>query len=250
MTDTACDGTAPAPGSASRARRADAATIDALRAAIAAVPAGGTPEPAAPRRTPRPGRRARETSAEDSGSTERSGSTAERGASRPAPTEVEDAAREYLLRSLTASARSRKQLADGLASRDVPADVAERLLDRFTDVGLVDDAALAQAIVRTRSQETGAARRRIATELRRKGIAPDVAADALAQVDDEDERRSAFDLAHVRARRLVGLERDVALRRLVGFLGRKGYPPSVCLDAARAGLERALDGSIGTDAVD
>ena len=176
----------------------------------------------------------------------------ERGASRPAPTdlEVECGAREYLLRSLTASARSRQQLAAGLASRDVPEDVAERLLDRFTDVGLIDDAALAQAIVRTRSQESGAARRRIATELRRKGIAADVAEEALAQVDDEDERRSAFDLAHVRARRLVGLERDVALRRLVGFLGRKGYPPSLCLDAARAGLEGALDASTETDPSD
>lgn len=157
---------------------------------------------------------------------------------------VEERAREYVLRSLTASARSRKQLADGLAGRDVPEDVAERLLDRFTEVGLVDDAALARSIVRTRVAETGAARRRVATELARKGIAGDVAQDALATIDAESERATAFDLARSRARRLAGLDRDVALRRLTGYLGRKGYPGSVCYEAARAGLE-ALEA--GTD---
>ncbi|WP_102508957.1 regulatory protein RecX [Sanguibacter massiliensis] len=281
------DGQAHDSRAAAPTRRADAATIDALRAAIAAVPPGGS----APSRDREDGlrptpdddsRRAPEGRTKRRGAGRRHGGTgapadhegaggraphdehdaadeqgtdgtdgpagrrdagSERGGPRRPATvlEIEDAAREYLLRSLTAAARSRQQLASGLAKRDVPEDVAERLLDRFEEVGLVDDAALAQAIVRSRSQETGAARRRIASELRRKGFTDDVAHDALAQVDDEDERRSAYDLARVRARRLVSLDRDVALRRLVGFLGRKGYPPSLCLDAARAGLESAMD---------
>lgn len=194
-------------------RGADAATIDALRAAIAAVPAA----PEAARPTPR----------------------RERGGTAPSRAGTEDAAREYLLRSLTASSRSRKQLADGLAARDVPPEIADRLLDRFAEVGLIDDATLAHAIVRSRSQESGAARKRIAIELRRKGIAEDTAAHALAQIDDEAEQSTAFELARSRAARLLGYERDVALRRLVGYLGRKGYPPGVCFEAARAALETA-----------
>ncbi|MGP7961339.1 regulatory protein RecX [Sanguibacter sp. A247] len=170
-----------------------------------------------------------------------------RTASAPSPEATEDTAREYLLRSLTASARSRKQLADGLAARDVPHDVAERLLDRFTEVGLIDDDSLAHAIVRSRSNEAGAARKRIALELRRKGIADDIAVKALAQVDDEAERTTAFELARSRAARLSGYERDVALRRLVGFLGRKGYPPGLCFDAARAGIEAVATDSARPD---
>jgi len=257
----------PRPSAGAAARTGRAATIDALRAAIAAVPPGGSghgaagvpgdaPDDAAAGRSdaaaagaapddPAEGGRDRARRGGRRGRAHDGSPRASRGA-RPdrassAGLDVEEGAREYLLRSLTASARSRKQLADGLAARDVPADVAARVLDRFTEVGLVDDPALARAIVRSRSQETGAARRRIADELRRKGIDPDVAADALAQIDDEDERRTALDLARARARRLAGLERDVALRRLVGVLARKGYPPHVCLDAARAGLE-----SLGT----
>lgn len=240
------------------ARRGDAATIDALRAAIAAVPPGGSASTAGI-----PGRRTGTTHgrtahartvrdvADETSVVGRPGARPPRGGRQSPQTDLstEDAAREYLLRSLTASARSRHQLASGLAKRDVPDDVAERLLDRFEEVGLVDDEALAHAIVRSRSQETGAARRRIATELRRKGIPDEIVQDALAQVDDEDERRAAYDLARSRARRLASLERDVALRRLVGFLGRKGYPPSLCLDAARAGLDRLTDAASPDDAL-
>ena len=216
--------------------------IAALRAAIAAVPAA----PAASG-----GHDVRGASAEAgtvpggkgsgalrtgsaSGSATRSVTRSATGSAAGSATE--ERAREYLLRSLTASARSRAQLADGLAAREVPTETADRLLDRFTEVGLVDDPALAHAIVRARRQESGAARRRIVDELRRKGIPADVAAEALAQVSDDDERAAAIDLAARRARRLVGLDDEVARRRLVGFLARKGYASSVCLDAARAGL--------------
>src|SRR5690606_964489 len=56
----------------------------------------------------------------------------------------EAVARKILLDTLTGQARSRKELADKLAKRGVPDELATRLLDRFTEVGLVDDAAFAR----------------------------------------------------------------------------------------------------------
>jgi regulatory protein len=51
----------------------------------------------------------------------------------------EQVARAIVLRLLTGAPRSRAQLADALARKDVPEDVAARVLGRFTEVGLIDE---------------------------------------------------------------------------------------------------------------
>ncbi len=93
-------------------------------------------------------------------------------------------ARKILLDQLTGRARTRSELATKLGSRNVPDDVATRLLDRFEEVGLIDDAAFAREWVAQRQSGRGLARRALAQELRRKGIDDEVARDALDEVDD------------------------------------------------------------------
>ena len=56
--------------------------------------------------------------------------------------DAESVARTILLDALTGQARSRHELRDKLAKKQVPDELAERLLDRFTEVGLVDDDAV------------------------------------------------------------------------------------------------------------
>src|SRR5690606_7567137 len=96
-----------------------------------------------------------------------------RGGARPRVTDPEAAAREICLRLLSASPRTRAQLADALRRKDIPDDVAERVLGRFTDVGLIDDEAFAQAWVQSRHTGRGLARRALAQELRHRGVADD-----------------------------------------------------------------------------
>jgi len=122
----------------------------------------------------------------------------------------------------------------------VPDDLAERLLDRFEEVGLVDDAAYAEMIVRTRHQERGLARRALAHELRRKGVDPEVAEQALEQIDDDTELAAARELARRRARATRGLDPVKRRRRLAGMLARKGYSPGVTMRAVAEAL--AADG--------
>lgn len=147
--------------------------------------------------------------------------------SGPAATDAEpdpeSVARSVALRLLTGAPRSRAQLAEAMARKDVPEEVAERVLDRFTDVGLVDDSAYAEMLVRTRHAERGMSRRGIAQELRRRGVDEVTARDALAQVDDEDEERAARALARKKLSTTRGLDRETRLRRAYGALGRKGY---------------------------
>ncbi|WP_246142723.1 regulatory protein RecX [Nocardioides rubriscoriae] len=137
----------------------------------------------------------------------------------------ESVARTILLDQLTGRARSRSELADKLASKGVPDDVATRLLDRFEEVGLVDDDAFARAWISGRGAAAGKglARRALAQELRRKGIADDVAREALDEVDPADEEEAARALVRKKLRSLHRVDDTTATRRLVGMLARKGY---------------------------
>lgn len=148
----------------------------------------------------------------------------------------ESVARAIVLRRLAAAAQSRGQLADALARRDVPPDVATRVLDRFTEVGLVDDQEYARMFVRSRHAERGLSRRALGVELRRKGIDDETAALALADVDDADEEHAAREIVRRRLRTTTGLETAVRVRRAYGALGRKGYPGALVARLVREEL--------------
>ena len=96
-------------------------------------------------------------------------------------------ARTILLRRLAAAPRTRAQLAADLAAREVPTAVAERVLDRFAEVGLVDDAAFAETWVRTRHAGRGLSRSALRRELRDKGVDDETVAGAVDAIDVDDE---------------------------------------------------------------
>lgn len=141
--------------------------------------------------------------------------------------------RKVLLDQLTGQARSRSELAGKLARKHVPEEVAKRLLDRFEEVGLVDDRAFAQEWVRSRHDSRGLARRALAAELRRKGVADEVAAEALEAVDDDDEIEAARALVRRKLRSLSRYDDVTVARRLTGMLARKGYAASVVYRVVR-----------------
>ena len=153
----------------------------------------------------------------------------------------ESVARTILLDQLTGRSRSRHELAEKLASRGVPTEVGARLLDRFEEVGLVNDAAFARAWVTGRQSAKGLARRAIAQELRRKGVDDEVAREALDELDPDDELAAARALVRKKRRTLRGVDDVTATRRLVGALARKGYPPGLAYTVVREELASAGD---------
>jgi regulatory protein len=154
-------------------------------------------------------------------------STPSEGSRQEWEPDPESVARRILLDQLTGRARSRAELADKLRSRNVPEEVATRLLDRFEQVGLVDDAEFARTWVTQRSQTRGLARRALAQELRRKGVGEEVAAQALEGLGAEAEADAARELVRRRLPATERLDDTVAARRLVGMLARKGYGPGL-----------------------
>ena len=148
----------------------------------------------------------------------------------------ESVARSICLKLLTMSPKTRAQLADALARKGIPDEAAEAVLDRYTEVGLIDDAAFADAWVATRQAGRGLATRVLAQELHRKGIDKDIAGAALATIDPDAEQASARMLVQRKLRSMRGLEPAVATRRLLGMLARKGYPSDIAFRVIREEL--------------
>ena len=168
----------------------------------------------------------------------------------PGPPEDElgdpvSAASGICLRALTGAPKTRSQLADLLAAKDIPDDAAETVLDRFTEVGLIDDAAFARAWVSSRQAGRGLARRALSAELRAKGVDAEVAAEAVEAVDDEDERETARRLVDRKVGAMRRLDRATATRRLMGLLARKGYNGGLAAAVVREALD--ADGADQTE---
>ena len=154
-------------------------------------------------------------------------------------------ARGIVLRQLTMAPRSRHQLREKLRERGCADEVAEAVLDRMSEVGLVDDEKYAEALVRSKQVTSGLAKRGLAHELRTKGVDREIADEVLAQVSSLDEEERARALVAARLPRLRGLQRDVAMRRLAGMLGRKGYPAGLSLRVIRKAID--LDPAFARD---
>ncbi len=157
-----------------------------------------------------------------------------------APADPVQQAKDICLRLLTARPRTRTELAQALHRKDIDAEVAEQVLNRLDEVGLIDDAAFAEVWVRSRHNVQGLGRRALAMELRRKGVADDSAEEALATVDADAEEERARQLVRKRMRVLAGADEQTQIRKLVGMLARKGYSEGLAFRVVKDELRTSL----------
>ena len=134
-------------------------------------------------------------------------------------------ARVIALRSLAARARSEAELRAKLADRGVQAEAIDQVIAGLMAEGLIDDrqlaADLAQNLQETKKMGPVAVRQALMKRRISRVIIDEVVAglDAV-EIDTLEE------LARSRMRVLEGLDRDVQVRRLVGYLARRGYQGS------------------------
>ncbi|MEV5414377.1 regulatory protein RecX [Thermopolyspora sp. NPDC052614] len=146
-------------------------------------------------------------------------------------------ARAICLRMLTAAPRTRAQLEAALQRRGVPEDAAQAVLERFGEVGLIDDEAFAEAWVSSRHAGRGLGRKALAAELRHRGVDDDTVRDAVDHLDPEEELETARRLVTRRLPSTRNLPTATRTRRLTGMLARKGYPPGLAFRVVREALE-------------
>jgi regulatory protein len=171
----------------------------------------------------------------------------DRGASRDDGShrgdDPEERARQICLRLLTLAPRSRAQLADALHRRGIPGHVADSVLDRFTDAGLIDDAAFARAWVESRHYSRGLAGRALTAELRQRGVDDEEIREAVAELGPDADVTTARELVRQKLPATRGQPAQARVRRLAGMLARKGYSPGLAFRVIREALEAE-----GTDA--
>jgi regulatory protein len=146
-------------------------------------------------------------------------------------------AREVCLRLLTHAPRTRAQLADALRRRGIPDGIADSVLGRFTDVGLIDDAAFARAWVESRHYSRGLAGRALTAELRQRGVDDGEIREAVAGLGLDAEVSTARALVARKLEATKGQPTQARVRRLTGMLARKGYPPGLAFRVIREAME-------------
>jgi regulatory protein len=191
----------------------------------------------APRTGGRRQRRGRARAARDPGVESSVGSGS--GAPEAAPVAPESRARTIALRQLTAGPRTRNQLAETLTAKGIPAEAVDAVLDRFRDVGLVDDQAFARSWVESRHAGRGLGRQVLRHELRGKGVDEAFIDEAVGAVSDTDEMAAARALVRRKLPSMSALDNQTRTRRLLGQLARRGYGSGIAFAAIRAELTGA-----------
>jgi regulatory protein len=128
------------------------------------------------------------------------------------------------------------ELHQKLIKRGHDEEVVEKVLNRLHEVGLIDDAAVAELWVRSRHNYQGMARKALSMELRRKGVADDVVAEAVSAVDLDAEEARARELVRKRLRGTTPTDEVTKIRRLVGMLARKGYSEGLAYRVVKSEL--------------
>jgi regulatory protein len=165
----------------------------------------------------------------------------------------EAVAMETCLRLLTAAPRTRAQLDQALRRRNVPQQTADAVLGRLARAGLINDTVFAKAWVESRHHARGLARRALTAELRQRGVDDDDVRDAIAELTPEltpeQEEAAARRLVTAKLASTRGRPLDARIRRLMGLLARKGYPPGMAYRVVREALEqeKADTGDTGMD---
>lgn len=155
--------------------------------------------------------------------------------------------RKRALGLLDQRARSREELRSRLVKAEFEPKFVDEVLDDLAASGLLNDAQFASEWVRQRAARRGKSARALDMELRDKGVGGADRAAALEQISEDDEERTARDVAEKAARKVKAApsdraEYDKQLRRIVGALARRGFNQSMALRIGREALDERVAG--------
>lgn len=146
---------------------------------------------------------------------------------------------ESALTSLDASARTASEIDRSLRMKGFVAPVAEAVVERLKENGLIDDQRLAARLAETQlTKPVGlyAMKRK----LRAKGVSDEDAAEALEGFDDDQQRAAAIQAARKLLRRYENLPVRECRGKLSQALARRGFSWDAVSAAVEAVLEEEL----------
>lgn len=156
-------------------------------------------------------------------------------------------ATDTIYRLLAVRARSRSELMHALRRKEIDEEIAESVLRKFVDAGLVDDTAFAEHWVDARQRYQKLGRTALGFELRRKGIDEQTVAETLSNLDDDSEAERARELVRGKLSRMTAIDVTAKRRRLLSMLARKGYSESLAIRIVREEMENSETDSLEMD---
>jgi regulatory protein len=132
-------------------------------------------------------------------------------------------ASDLALQFLGYRARSRAEVRRRLSRKGYEEDIIDQVIAGLTRHGLIDDSQFTEAWVRARSTGRAMGPRRIAWELRQKGVDADLVREAVERIDPETELGMALKIGRQKAESVRGEPMQVARRKLAAALQRRGF---------------------------
>ena len=129
------------------------------------------------------------------------------------------------LRFLSFRGRSEKEVRDYLQKKKAPLEIVDKIIESCREYGFINDEKFAKDWTTSRSNYRLKSKRIIKLELMKKGVDREVIDQTINQAatDGIDDNLQARKLVEKRIGRLRGLTKDEIYRKLVGFLGRRGF---------------------------
>ena len=155
----------------------------------------------------------------------------------PQTNEAVEKAKKAAFRLLGARAYTRFEILKKLKTRGFEDCVVETTLQTLEGMKLVDDADFTIRFVQEKLRLRPMGRAMLVRELKKRGITDqDLVEEVLDEAfSDVEPEVLALELLRGRKKRYFGLERQKALTRMFGFLGRRGFSGS----DAHSAVERA-----------
>lgn len=149
--------------------------------------------------------------------------------------------RQAVFRYLRYRARSVQEVRSYLAQKDWDSTICEEILQECVEQGYLDDQVFAKAWVKERNERKGYGKLRLRQELKAKGVSSlDIEA-ALRDIDEEEERQKATELAERRYLRIQDQPWSTIERRIGQYLLRRGYSSSMVYSILNQIRSRRMD---------
>lgn len=138
--------------------------------------------------------------------------------------------------------RTRSELTQRLLKKGYDRTTVGKVIDKMSEVGLVDDSRFADAFVAARISSKPVGKRELERKLREKGIAKEEAHNAVLQVSDEETQFClASQAAEMKLRSLARFDPKKKREKLVSFLARRGFDWGVIKKVTREIFKGDLD---------
>ena len=140
-------------------------------------------------------------------------------------------AKKTAMNMLAMRDHAREELRKKLLKRDLMPEAVDELIIKLEKSRLLNDEEFAHRFVRAQRENRKLSRAVLKRELSKKGISAELADDAVAEVDGEEEL--AREVAAKKAASTRRLDYAVRERRILGMLARRGFPSAICIKVTR-----------------